>query len=104
MCCNVISPYILDIHPHLPKKLWIFLFLFGSLKKSCYICNVKRKDLVAQLVEHNTFNVGVTGSSPVGVTKSSLKDKGRALMLEITVVAGIKSPTCFIGMFVVKRA
>ena len=25
-------------------------------------------DLVAQLVEHNTFNVGVTGSNPVGVT------------------------------------
>ena len=30
------------------------------------------EDLVAQLVEHDTFNVGVTGSSPVGVT-SSLK-------------------------------
>ncbi len=26
-------------------------------------------DLVAQLVEHNTFNVGVLGSSPSGITK-----------------------------------
>ena len=25
--------------------------------------------LVAQLVEHHTFNVGVMGSSPIGVTK-----------------------------------
>jgi hypothetical protein len=26
-------------------------------------------DLVAQLVEHNTFNVGVLGSSPSGITE-----------------------------------
>ena len=26
-------------------------------------------DLLAQLVEHNTFNVGVVGSSPTGITK-----------------------------------
>ncbi len=26
-------------------------------------------DLVAQLVEHNTFNVGALGSSPSGITK-----------------------------------
>ena len=26
-------------------------------------------DLLAQLVEHNTFNVGVMGSSPIQVTK-----------------------------------
>lgn len=31
---------------------------------------VDRKDSVAQLVEHNTFNVGVLGSSPSRVTKS----------------------------------
>lgn len=30
------------------------------------------KDSVAQLVEHHTFNVGVTGPSPVGVTKLSI--------------------------------
>ena len=28
------------------------------------------KDSVAQLVEHNTFNVGVLGSSPSGITKA----------------------------------
>lgn len=32
----------------------------------------KWRDLVAQLVEHDTFNVGVTGSSPVGVTNKIL--------------------------------
>ena len=45
-----------------------------------YFCTPKNKhtvtktgeneeDLVAQLVEHNTFNVGVLGSSPSGITK-----------------------------------
>ena len=29
-------------------------------------------DLVAQLVEHNTFNVGALGSSPSGITNKSL--------------------------------
>ena len=27
-------------------------------------------DSVAQLVEHNTFNVGVMGSSPIGITEN----------------------------------
>lgn len=31
-----------------------------------------RDDLVAQLVEHNTFNVGVLGSSPSGITGLTL--------------------------------
>ena len=34
----------------------------------------KRKrlnDSVAQLVEHNTFNVGVLGSNPSGITKTT---------------------------------
>ena len=30
-------------------------------------------DSVAQLVEHNTFNVGVLGSSPSGITKQLKK-------------------------------
>ena len=45
-----------------------------------YICTTKNEtnasaevsdgdDLVAQLVEHNTFNVGVLGSSPSGITE-----------------------------------
>ncbi len=46
-----------------------------------YICTTKNEtnasaevsdgdDLVAQLVEHNTFNVGVLGSSPSGITET----------------------------------
>ena len=36
-----------------------------------YFCTpkIKRVDLVAQLVEHNTFNVGALGSSPSGITE-----------------------------------
>ena len=30
---------------------------------------MKENDFVAQQVEHNTFNVGAMGSSPIGVTK-----------------------------------
>ena len=32
---------------------------------------IKSNDSVAQLVEHNTFNVGVLGSSPSGITEAS---------------------------------
>ena len=32
-------------------------------------------DSVAQLVEHNTFNVGVLGSSPSGITQKSLSSE-----------------------------
>ena len=31
----------------------------------------EKVDLVAQLVEHNTFNVGALGSSPSGITNNS---------------------------------
>ena len=30
-------------------------------------------DLVAQLVEHNTFNVGAQGSNPCVITKQAVK-------------------------------
>ena len=33
----------------------------------------KREDSLAQLVEHNTFNVGVLGSNPKRITKSACK-------------------------------
>ena len=33
---------------------------------------LKKDDSVAQLVEHNTFNVGVLGSSPSGITKKNV--------------------------------
>ena len=42
-----------------------------------YLCTRKTKnalleDPLAQLVEHNTFNVGVLGSSPKRITKRAL--------------------------------
>jgi hypothetical protein len=48
--------------------------LFLHLEKTdrgmiiCALVRDFRVDLVAQLVEHNTFNVGVLGSSPSGIT------------------------------------
>jgi hypothetical protein len=44
---------------------------FGVSTGRSYFCNPLKKrtvDLVAQLVEHNTFNVGALGSSPSGIT------------------------------------
>lgn len=43
---------------------------FGMIALRLYFCTPKkgRVDLVAQLVEHNTFNVGALGSSPSGIT------------------------------------
>ena len=48
--------------------------MFARLAKSMYLCTRKTKnalleDPLAQLVEHNTFNVGVLGSSPKRITK-----------------------------------
>ena len=43
---------------------------FGTTRCGAYFCTPKNEvDLVAQLVEHNTFNVGALGSSPSGITK-----------------------------------
>ena len=49
---------------------------FGRFKKSLYLCTRFRKiankvDPLAQSVEHNTFNVGVLGSSPKRITKNN---------------------------------
>ncbi len=56
-----------------------FAHKFCSYKKSPYLCIAfesyplhKQHDSLAQLVEHNTFNVGVLGSSPRRITKGSL--------------------------------
>ncbi len=43
-----------------------FSVIFALPKNICIVSTV---DLVAQLVEHNTFNVGVLGSNPNGITK-----------------------------------
>ena len=42
--------------------------IFAPLKTE-----TSRVDSVAQLVEHNTFNVGVLGSNPSGITYQSIK-------------------------------
>ncbi len=46
-----------------------FTTKFGYIFFLSYICTRKQGDSVAQLVEHNTFNVGVLGSSPSWITK-----------------------------------
>ena len=50
-------------------------YFFGVKGLRLYFCTPKSErvkeqvDLVAQLVEHNTFNVGALGSSPSGITQ-----------------------------------
>ena len=54
----------------------VLLKSFGFKGIELYFCTPKKRvkrlfvDLVAQLVEHNTFNVGALGSSPSGITKA----------------------------------
>ncbi len=65
------------------KKLLSFLKKrvekFGRLRKTAYLCTrnqemvADRSDSLAQQVEHNTFNVGVLGSSPKRITKRKAK-------------------------------
>jgi hypothetical protein len=43
--------------------------LVGKVPNSRSSDKKNEVDLVAQLVEHNTFNVGALGSSPSGITK-----------------------------------
>ena len=47
-----------------------------NFKKTIYLCTrltAIRFDSLAQQVEHNTFNVGVLGSSPKRITKRKAK-------------------------------
>ena len=48
----------------------------GVLRKEDHVL----ADPVAQLVEHDTFNVGVLGSSPSGITRGSLRASGGFLI------------------------
>ena len=57
-------------------SLNFFLQFVCFLNKSTYLCTrltAIRIDSLAQLVEHNTFNVGVLGSSPKRITKEGLQ-------------------------------
>ena len=52
-------------------KVWRnndFAYFCTPKNKGECLENFGRSDLVAQLVEHNTFNVGVLGSNPNGIT------------------------------------
>ena len=65
-----------------------------SVRKKVYLCNPKSRtalqkrldeewiDSLAQLVEHNTFNVGVLGSSPKRITKVLKKFASLAQLVE----------------------
>ena len=50
---------------------------FAVLTETCTFADLEKgNDFVAQLVEHNTFNVGVLGSSPSGITKNHSEKSG----------------------------
>ena len=52
------------------------MILFCKFQKSIYLCTrltAIRSDSLAQQVEHNTFNVGVLGSSPKRITQTKSK-------------------------------
>jgi hypothetical protein len=50
---------------------------FAVLIETCTFADLEKgNDFVAQLVEHNTFNVGVLGSSPSGITKNHSEKSG----------------------------
>ena len=54
------------------------MVLFCKFQKSIYLCTrltAIRIDSLAQQVEHNTFNVGVLGSSPKRITEATRKIK-----------------------------
>ena len=61
-------------HPNFHHFTTIFFTTkFGYIFFLSYICTRKQGDSVAQLVEHNTFNVGVLGSSPSWITKKAYR-------------------------------
>ena len=52
------------------------MILFCNFQKSIYLCTrltAIRSESLAQQVEHNTFNVGVLGSSPRRITQTKSK-------------------------------
>ena len=66
MCGDFAFPGIRDI-ADVKKSFNFFSKKFGRLKKVSYLCTRNRKvsnASLAQLVEHDTLNVGVQGSSP----------------------------------------
>ena len=66
-----------------------FHYFSCSLKKKCNFAAANRNtvDSVAQQVEHNTFNVGVLGSSPSRVTKTKKPREFGAFLVSIGFIA-----------------
>jgi hypothetical protein len=58
------------------KKFWCERCETVFLHPVQIILSERQVDLVAQLVEHITFNDGALGSSPSGITKDSVKKQG----------------------------
>ena len=63
---------------------------FGRFKNSLYLCSRFRKespkvDPLAQSVEHNTFNVGVLGSSPKRITKNNPQEAEYQLLADFCI-------------------
>ena len=56
----------------------------------------KADDPLAQLVEHNTFNVGVLGSSPKRITKVRLSEMKASFLFNSHNVAGIQQAAPFL--------
>ena len=56
------------------KKLLIFLGCYNYNPYLCTRLTAQWFDSLAQLVEHNTFNVGVLGSNPKRITQTQLSD------------------------------
>ena len=70
----IILNYIIPLKIWINKKLCIHLH-HQKLGAPCGVIILACVDPVAQQVEHNTFNVGVPGSSPGGITNNQCKMK-----------------------------
>ena len=68
-----------------------FTKTLGRIEFALFLHSQKRDDSVAQLVEHDTFNVGVLGSSPSGITKNGEVSSAVFFIYFICGIKGISS-------------
>ena len=76
------------------RKTHFFIQKPCRFKKTSYLCTRNRKtttkdDSLAQLVEHNTFNVGVLGSNPKRITKRKAKGDNKRQVLQNQYFVGL---------------
>ena len=67
-----------------------FTKTLGRIEFALFLHSQKRDDSVAQLVEHDTFNVGVLGSSPSGITKNGEVSSAVFLFILFVVLRGFQ--------------